>query len=212
MLDLSQSRRPGRPRIADAANIQSEIFAAAKRLFFEHGVAATGMDAIAKAAGITKQTLYARFPNKDELYRAVIDEVMNKWRQDQGPLIGDCRNLGEALYNHSLETLDTATREGSALVARFLSLESGRSPDLTRSIIAPLRAKGIQDIKTILDTFSAPDSPQTSESADAAEFFFMCLIGKINDLNSLGEDTNRSTLATWAKTAVRLFLAGYEAR
>lgn len=209
MSALSHPRRPGRPKIADAVSIQSDIIAAAKHLFFEQGVAATGMDAIAKAAGITKQTLYARFPNKDELYRAVIDDVMDKWRQNQGPLIGDFKTLEDALYNHSVETLETATREGSALLSRFLNLESSQNPDLAKSIIAPLRAKGIEDIKIILDTFGKPDNPQGSGSYFAAELFFMCLIGKINDLNALREEVSRSTLSAWAKAAVHLFLTGY---
>lgn len=208
----TQSRRPGRPKIADAASIQSDIIVVAKRLFLEQGVAATGMDAIAKATGITKQTLYARFPNKDDLYRTVINDVMDKWRQDQGPLVGSFKTLEEALYRHSVETLDTATREGSALMARFLNVEANQNPDVAKAILTPLRAKGIQDIKTILDAFSTPEGAPASDNQAAAEFFFMCLIGKINDSNALRDDTHREALSSWAKSAVQLFLRGYQAR
>jgi AcrR family transcriptional regulator len=210
MAAITKLRRPGRPKIADAAGIQRNIIDTAQRLFFEQGIAATGMDAIAKAAGITKQTLYARFPNKDDLYRTVINDVIDKWRQNQGPLVGNFKTLEEALYNHSVETLETATREGSALLARFLNLESSQNPGLVEAIIAPLRAKGVQVIKTILEAFADPAKPKATDSQTAAEFFFMCLVGKINDLNTLGDEVHHHAIATWAKTSVQLFLFGYQ--
>jgi AcrR family transcriptional regulator len=48
------------------------ILDTASKLFYKHGYKATGVDAIAKAAGITKATLYHHFVNKD----ALIEEVL----------------------------------------------------------------------------------------------------------------------------------------
>lgn len=39
----------------------------AARLFHEHGIATTGVEALSKAAGISKRTLYQRFGSKDGL-------------------------------------------------------------------------------------------------------------------------------------------------
>jgi len=39
-------------------------------LFHEHGIGATGVEALSKAAGISKRTLYERFGNKDGLIAA----------------------------------------------------------------------------------------------------------------------------------------------
>lgn len=46
---------------------KARILDKAAQVFYEHGYKATGVDAIAKAAGITKATLYHHFRNKDEL-------------------------------------------------------------------------------------------------------------------------------------------------
>jgi len=47
------------------------ILEAAKAMFLEHGYAVS-MDQIAMEAGVSKQTVYARFPCKEELFESVI--------------------------------------------------------------------------------------------------------------------------------------------
>src|SRR5260370_2396517 len=53
-----------------------EILDAALACFAEHGFAATRLDAVAKRAGITKGTLYLYFPNKEELFKAVVRQAI----------------------------------------------------------------------------------------------------------------------------------------
>src|SRR4051794_36358354 len=50
----------------------AEIVEAALALFAERGFAATKLEAVAERAGIGKGTLYLYFPNKEELFRAVV--------------------------------------------------------------------------------------------------------------------------------------------
>jgi AcrR family transcriptional regulator len=49
-----------------------EVLDAALELFLEHGYEGTSMDAIARAAGVTKPVVYACFPGKDQLFRALL--------------------------------------------------------------------------------------------------------------------------------------------
>ena len=51
------------------------IAALAAELFHEHGITATGVDALSKAAGISKRTLYERFGSKDALIVAAYDSL-----------------------------------------------------------------------------------------------------------------------------------------
>lgn len=53
-----------------------EIVEAALDLFVEKGFAATRMDEIAKRAGVTKGTVYLYFPSKEDLFRAVVEDMM----------------------------------------------------------------------------------------------------------------------------------------
>jgi AcrR family transcriptional regulator len=51
------------------------IAAAAAAQFHEHGIVSTGVDALSRAAGISKRTLYERFGNKDNLIVAAYDSL-----------------------------------------------------------------------------------------------------------------------------------------
>ncbi|ANE57174.1 MULTISPECIES: TetR/AcrR family transcriptional regulator [Methylomonas] len=50
-----------------ARNLQQHILDVASELFYSQGIKATGVDAIVKAAGTTKMSLYKYFPSKDDL-------------------------------------------------------------------------------------------------------------------------------------------------
>jgi AcrR family transcriptional regulator len=52
------------------AQTDAHIAELAAQLFHEHGITATGVDAVSKAAGISKRTLYERFGSKDGLIAA----------------------------------------------------------------------------------------------------------------------------------------------
>jgi AcrR family transcriptional regulator len=51
---------------------RTSVLAAADRLFYETGVRAVGVDAVAEAAGVTKRTLYYHFPTKEALVAAYL--------------------------------------------------------------------------------------------------------------------------------------------
>ncbi len=49
-----------------------QVLDAALDLFLEHGYEGTSMEAVARAAGVTKPVVYACFAGKDELFRALL--------------------------------------------------------------------------------------------------------------------------------------------
>ena len=58
------------------------IITAAGNLMLKHGLRGTSMEAIAREARIAKPTLYAYFPDKDAVFRAVVETLIAGWRQD----------------------------------------------------------------------------------------------------------------------------------
>lgn len=54
----------------------AEIVAAALACFAERGFSATRLEEIAQRAGVTKGTLYLYFPNKEELFKAVVRQTL----------------------------------------------------------------------------------------------------------------------------------------
>lgn len=58
---------------------RERILAAARTLFYRHGIQATGVEELASAAGVSKRTLYKLFTSKDQLVAAYLE------RMDQDP-------------------------------------------------------------------------------------------------------------------------------
>ncbi|MBQ5939499.1 MULTISPECIES: TetR/AcrR family transcriptional regulator [unclassified Massilia] len=59
--------------------LETTILAAATRLFAERGFEGTSIAAVAEHAGISKQNLLYYFPAKQDLYRRVLDDVLDDW-------------------------------------------------------------------------------------------------------------------------------------
>ncbi|WCO67635.1 TetR/AcrR family transcriptional regulator [Iamia majanohamensis] len=60
---------------------REDVLEAADHCFYEHGIAATGVDAIAEAAGVSKRTLYNHFPSKDDLLEHYLSWREERWRR-----------------------------------------------------------------------------------------------------------------------------------
>ena len=73
-------RRPARERLLDAA----------EDLFYERGIAATGVDAVLKRAGVAPATLYAHFAGKDHLVAAYLQRRHERWRATWDEALARC--------------------------------------------------------------------------------------------------------------------------
>src|SRR5580704_405823 len=67
-----QAGRVGRPPRQSAGEVDKRILGAARRVFLERGLAGASIDEIASIARAGKPTIYARFPNKEALFAAVM--------------------------------------------------------------------------------------------------------------------------------------------
>ena len=58
--------------MARTSSARDRLLETSARLFYEAGITATGVDTIAREAGVSKPTLYAHFGSKTELVAAVL--------------------------------------------------------------------------------------------------------------------------------------------
>jgi AcrR family transcriptional regulator len=71
-----------RPVTPGAGTTRERLIDAAERLFYEDGIRATGVEAVAQAAGVAKISLYRAFDTKDDLIIAYLDRRRAAyWRQ-----------------------------------------------------------------------------------------------------------------------------------
>ncbi|WP_345630652.1 TetR/AcrR family transcriptional regulator [Rugosimonospora acidiphila] len=66
------------PVVESADPKRAAVLAAALTVFGRHGFQKTSMEAVAKAAAISRPGLYLLFPNKEQLYRATMQGVLER--------------------------------------------------------------------------------------------------------------------------------------
>jgi AcrR family transcriptional regulator len=69
-----------RPLRADAERNRRRILEAARDVFAEHGLG-VGVDAVARQARVGVGTLYRRFPTKEDLLQAIVDDRLERLRE-----------------------------------------------------------------------------------------------------------------------------------
>jgi AcrR family transcriptional regulator len=85
--DTADTRRPGRPRSAEA---HAAILRAALELAVEGGLRGLSMEAIAARAGVGKATIYRRWKTKEALFAEAIESIaLNPEVPDTGSVRGD---------------------------------------------------------------------------------------------------------------------------
>ncbi len=62
-------------------DVRTRILDAAERLFYERGITATGVDALAEAADVSKRTLYNHFGSKEGVVTAYLQRREDRWQQ-----------------------------------------------------------------------------------------------------------------------------------
>ena len=61
-------------------DIRTRLIAAAETCFYREGITATGVDALAAEAGVSKRTLYNQFGSKDALVAAYLETREEGWQ------------------------------------------------------------------------------------------------------------------------------------
>jgi AcrR family transcriptional regulator len=98
------------PRTRDAARSREAILLAARDEFAAHGLGGARVERIAERAGVNKKLLYHYFVDKDDLFRAVMEEAYLHIRQAEQalhltdlPPADAVRKLTEFTWNYYLE-------------------------------------------------------------------------------------------------------------
>jgi AcrR family transcriptional regulator len=91
-----------------SAATRAALLAAARRLFAEHGYAGTGREEIVRAAGVTRGALYHHYAGKEDLFRAVYEELEHEIMARVGAAAEASADPAEMLRLGALAYLDAA--------------------------------------------------------------------------------------------------------
>jgi len=111
---------------------RDRILAAARELFYRHGIRGVGVDAIAEAAGTNKMTLYRHFPSKDELVaeylRQSAGREASKWDLLHARHPGDPLAQLRAWLKETFDHIVSGNERGCPLVNAAVELPAKDHP------------------------------------------------------------------------------------
>ena len=186
---------------------EARMVRAGRELFLAKGYGATSLNEIARAARVSKATLYARFPSKADLLRAVIDEQVQRAGvriRDDGPrpdtLEAMLRRFAERVLQDSLtpETLE---------LNRLIYSHAEEVPDLG----GPLRTRaqvGVQYVEELILEYAARENAPCRDPGPPARLFTTLLRGFFDDAMLRGRAASVAEISDWTDRMLAVFLAG----
>ncbi len=160
------------PRTYKSVDKAEQILKGALPQFLQNGYARTSMDRIASSAGVSKQTLYSHFSDKDGLFQALIEHMATRkfqlvWSK---PLEGDpeevLRGLAERILSEVNETDHVA-------FFRLIVAESRERPDLGELLLKNIAKPAM---KILTEYFQAHQELNFKDPEAIARIFVGSLI------------------------------------
>lgn len=193
---------------------REEILASARALFLKEGYADTGMEVVARAAGVSTATLYAYFPSKADLFKAIVLETVTSVG---APVREAVRVKGDARTRLTALAVAYATflsRPDTRAMFRMVTAERRRFEDVAEYFLQSARDElGGAAIAVINDLVRAGDLKVDKPSWAAGQL--MGLLDHATLVLGLmtGDDVlTRRPVKALAEDAVETFLARYGVR
>ena len=204
-------RGRGRPKLMTDEQQATAIARQARDLFLENGYTRTPMEDIAARCHISKRTLYRLFPNKTEIFGAIIDDH----RQSMLALPGDYDDLPleEAIGRIFLVDIDEEAHRRRMELVHLVIVEAHQFPELA----ALLHERGGDKSRAVLTEWLEAQARRGRidiEDADATAktlmdmMFGVIVIDRGRSPQRPGGDDRRIRL----RHAIRIFVNGVRRR
>lgn len=183
-----------------AAFNREEILTSAARLFREHGIDATGVDAITEDAGLTHGGLYSQFGSKQaivtEAIRFALARSRRGWQQAAQGKPGN-RALSEIVAAYMSQKHRDSPGQGCLVAA--LSGDIARQPEAVREAFTG-------ELKGALALLAGLMAKRTASSRyDDAIAVFACMVGAVTLARAVNDETlSRRMLKAAAKRVGRV--------
>ena len=194
-----------------------QMLAAARALFMAQGYGAVSMDAVARAAGVSKATLYAHFSSKDQLFATIIGDACRTNIAAEGFLpavkIASLDDLRAALTRFGQRMIRFFLKPDSLAIHRIVMAESARFPELGQAFYdnGPVRVRA--SLALWLAEQARSGWLHLPDPATAAEHFIALVRGSLYLRASLNlpRDPERPDPEETVVAVVDMFLRAYGA-
>lgn len=125
----------GRPTREAAELLAERIIDVATELMLQHGYSQTSIEAVATAAGVAKRTLYSRFPEKGDLFAAVLQRRREKFLTPVAKISKAGGTIRERLEQIGMHMLAWAFKPDTIALRRLIVAEVERFPELSSAML-----------------------------------------------------------------------------
>ena len=205
----------GSVKVPRAVQKRQAILAAAESVFLRSGYVGTNMDELAALSGVSKQTVYKHFGNKEALFV----ELVTTMTRDAGDRVHNevelplgAGELEEFLVTYGLRQLDIVLTPRLLQLRRLVIGEVGRFPALAAALWESGPARAIESLATVFERLTERGLLGVEDTAVAAsQFNWLIMSGPLNEVMLLGDAAVPTTadLRRHAVAGVRVFLAAY---
>ena len=147
----------------------NKILDAATDLFLKVGYEQTSIDAILLQSGGSKSTLYAYFPTKQDLFRSVIDTVVDN--SDLGVGLDITLNARLVLTEFAVNRQRVVLSPRHRAVLGLVIAERDRFPDLAQIYFERGPQRSGRQLVTYLEALRNREILAVDDAEEAAEFF-----------------------------------------
>ncbi|GAM01554.1 TetR/AcrR family transcriptional regulator [Sphingomonas parapaucimobilis] len=203
--------RRGRPTAKQTAAIEKAIVDCARAMFIENGYDATAMETVALKLGISKGTLYTRYPSKEALLSAVVKDSVERWSAEAAEHDHELTDdIGQRLRHHGHIIAGSLHNIEVQAFQRLLLANGNRFPELGSA----MHQHGTQFIVDLIARdmaeAGARDGLRPQRPAETALTFVSAITGWHMQQASFRAVTRDETEA-FAEHLVTLFMAGRSA-
>jgi TetR/AcrR family transcriptional repressor of mexJK operon len=197
--------RRGRPPVLTGDMRRRRILDAAERVFTRIGYGAATMEEIARAAGMSKKTLYGMFPDKRALFTALTN-VIEPYPTEA--LHADPANSRKELKERLLTLAEVALSRRQVEMTRLVISEARHCPELAEEFHAKAMQNGRAYLVDALQSF-ADANPRIAipDIEGTAITLFAAILGDLHFRALLGEKpASRRKLEAHIDSALALVL------
>lgn len=202
----ARDQRRGRPRRDQIGQLDHELLRHALDHFLVKGFEGTTLNAISASLGMSKQTIYNRYPDKHALFIAALKSAVDDWLADIGQLSDkESDDLEATLIAVATAIVTTLLSPAGLQLIRITNAESYRMPEIGRQTYG--KAHGLI-VHYLHDLFDRRLSPVRGQDTDDLATAFLNLISSPARLNAWGLEDGPLDVDAFVKKRVGLFLHG----
>ena len=205
--------RAGRPTREQAQARQDELLDTALDHFLAKGFELATIEAIAQAVGMTKRTVYAKFADKEALFRAAVNRAVERyWVSPERIAATDCGDIEQTLIAIARLRIDEVRTANGLRLQRIIATESYRFPDLYLLAYERGALPVIRFLAGLLTRETAAGRLAVAEPEKAATLFMSMVVSAPARVIIAGADLPEAEIDERLHFAVDLFLNGARPR